>query len=75
MRRQKKTQQMKEQGRNPPHLTNEEEIGSLPEKEFRIMIVEMIQNLGNRMEKIQETFNKDLEAQIANKHMRDIQTY
>ena len=52
---------MKEQGKNPPDLTNEEEIGSLPEKEFRIMIVEMIQNLGNRMEKIQETFSKDLE--------------
>ena len=29
--------------------------------EFRVMIVKMIQNLGNRMEKIQETFNKDLE--------------
>ena len=52
---------MKEQGKNPPDLTNEEEIGVLPEKEFRIMIVKMIQNLGNRMEKIQETFNKDLE--------------
>ena len=49
---------MKEQGKNPPDLTNEKEIGSLPEKEFRI-IVKMIQNLGNRMEKIQETFNKD----------------
>ena len=42
-------------------ITNEEEIGSLPEKEFRVMTVKMIQNLGNRMEKIQETFNKDLE--------------
>ena len=52
---------MKEQGKHPPDQTNEEEIGSLPEKEFRIMIVKMIQNLGNRMEKIQETFNKDLE--------------
>ena len=52
---------MKKQGKNPPDLTNEEEIGSLPEKEFRMMIVKMIQNLGNRMEKIQETFNKDLE--------------
>ena len=52
---------MKEQGKNRPDLTNEEEIGSLPEKEFRIMIVKMIQNLGYRMEKIQETFNKDLE--------------
>ena len=52
---------MKEQGKNPLDLTNEEEIGSLPEKEIRIMIVKMIQNLGNTMEKIQETFNKDLE--------------
>ena len=52
---------MKEQGKNPPDQTNEEEIGSLPEKEFRVMIVKMIQNLGNRMKKIQETFNKDLE--------------
>ena len=50
---------MKEQGKNPPDLTNEEGIGSPSEKEFRIMIVKMIQNLGNRMEKIQETFNKD----------------
>ena len=48
-------------GKNPPDQTNEEEIGSLPEKEFRIMIVKMIQTLGNRMEKIPETFNKDLE--------------
>ena len=61
MRRQRNTQQMKEQDKNPPDLTNEEEIGSLHEKEFRIMIVKMIQNLGNRMEKIHETFNKDLE--------------
>ena len=40
---------MKEQDKNPPDLTNEEEIGSLPEKEFRIMTVKMIQNLGNKM--------------------------
>ena len=51
---------MKEQDKNPPDQTNEEEIGSLPEKEFKVMIVKMIQNLGNRMEKKQETFNKDL---------------
>ena len=44
---------------------NQEEIGNLPEKEFRVMIVKMIQNLGSRMEaqieKIQEMINKDLE--------------
>ena len=52
---------MKEQGKNPLDQKNEEEIGSLPEKEFRVMIVKVIQNLGNRMEKIEETINKDLE--------------
>ena len=52
---------MKEQGKNPPDQTNEEERGSLPEKEFKVMIVKMTKTLGNRMEKIQETFNKDLE--------------
>ena len=48
---------MKEQGKNPPDQTNEEETSSLPEKEFRVMIVKMIQNLRNRIEKIKETFN------------------
>ena len=69
MRRQKKTQKMKEQGKNPPDLTNEEETGSLPEKEFRIMIVKMIQSLGNRIEKMQETFNKDVEEPKKNQAM------
>ena len=57
--------QTKEQGKKLQDQINEEEIGDLPEKEFRVMIVKMIQNLGNRMEaqikKIQEMFNKDLE--------------
>ena len=53
--------QMKELGKNLQDQINEEEIGNLPEKEFRVIVVKMIQNLGNRMEKIQETFNKDLE--------------
>ena len=52
---------MKEQGKNLQDQINEEEIGNLPEKKFRVLIVKMIQNLGNRMEEIQETFNKDLE--------------
>ena len=56
---------MKEQGKNLQDQITEEVIGNLPEKEFRVMIVKMIQNLENRMEarivKIQEMFNKDLE--------------
>ena len=42
---------MKEKGKNPPDQTNEEEVGSLHEKEFRVMIVKMIQNPRNRMQK------------------------
>ena len=56
---------MNEQDKNLRDQKNEEEIGNLPEKELKVMIVKMIQNLGNRMdaqiEKIQEMFNKDLE--------------
>ena len=47
--------QTKEQGKNLQDQINEDEIGKLPEKEFRVMIVKMNQNLRNRMEKIQET--------------------
>ena len=72
MKRQRNIQQVKECDKSPPNQTKEEEIGSLTEKEFRIMIVKMIQNLENKMElqinsletrikKIQEMFNKDLE--------------
>ena len=46
MGRKRNTQQKKEQGKNPPDQTNEEEISSLPEKEFRVIIVKMIQSLG-----------------------------
>ena len=48
--RQRDTQQVKEHDKFPPNQTKEEEIGSLPEKEFRIMMVKMIQNLANKME-------------------------
>ena len=72
MKRQRNTQQVKDHDKCPPNQTKEEEIGSLPEKEFWIMIVKMIQNLENkielqlnsletRIEKMQQMFNKDLE--------------
>ena len=72
MKRQRNIQQLKKHDKSPPNQTKEEEIGSLPEKEFRIMIVKMIQNLENKMElqincletrieKMQEMINKDLE--------------
>ena len=52
MKRQRNTTQMKKQTRNTEVQINEEEIGKLPEKEFRIMMVKMITNLENGMEKM-----------------------
>ena len=45
MKRQRNTQQVKEQDKSPPNQTKEEEIGNLPDKEFQVMIVKMIQIL------------------------------
>ena len=76
MKRQRNTTQMKEQTRNTEVQINEEELGKLPEKEFRIMIVKMIKkkktNLENRMEKMQESINKELE-ELKNKQTQTIQ--
>ena len=72
MKRQRNTQQVKEQDKCPPNQTKEEEIRNRPDKQFQILIVKMMQNLENKMElqinsletrieKMQEMFNKDLE--------------
>ena len=71
MKRQRNTTQMREQTRNTEVQINEEEIDKLPEKEFRIMRVKMIKNLENKMEKMQESVNKDLEKSN-NKHTETI---
>ena len=58
---------MKEQTRNTEVQIDEEDTGKLPEKELRIIIVKMIKNLENKMKKMQESINKDLE-ELKNKH-------
>ena len=66
---------MKEQDKTPEKQLNEVEIGNLLQKEFRIMIVKMIQDLGKRMEAkietMQEMFNKDLE-ELKNNHLEEL---
>ena len=52
MKRQRNTTQMKEKTRNTEVQINEKEMGKLPEKGFRMMIVKMIKNLENKTEKI-----------------------
>ena len=49
---------MEEQARNTEVQINEEEVGKLSEKEFKIMIVKMIKNLQSKMEKMQESIKK-----------------
>ena len=53
--------EMKGQDKTPEKQLNEVELGNLPEKEFRIMIVKMIQDLRKRMEKMEEMLTKDPE--------------
>ena len=65
MKRQRAMYQMKEENKSLEKQLNEVEIGNLPEKEFRKMILKMNKDLGKRIEanieKMQEMFNKDLE--------------
>ena len=79
MKRQRNTQQVKERDKCSPNQTKEEEIGNLPDKELRIMIMKLIQNieikmesqinsLETKIEKMQEKFNKDLEEIIKSQY-------
>ena len=72
MKMQRNIHQVKEHDKCPPNQRKEEEIGNLPEKEVRIMIVKMMLNHENKMElqinsleteieNMEEMFNKDLE--------------
>ena len=64
--------QTKEQDKTP-----EEHLGNLPKKEFRVMSIKMIQELGKRMDaqskKLQEVFNKELEN-VKNNKLKSIIT-
>ena len=54
--------QMKEQDKSLEEHLSEVEIGNLSEKDFRVMLVRMIQDLRNKLEakinKLEETFLK-----------------
>ena len=67
--------QIREQDKTQEKQLNEGEVGNLPEKEFRIMIVRMIEELRKRMEakieKMKEMFNKDLE-ELKKKYLEEL---
>ena len=80
MKRQRNTKQVKEQDKCSPNQTKKEEMGNLHEKEFRILIVKMIQNLESKMEsqinsletrieKMQERFNKDIKERQKSRYI------
>ena len=75
MKRHKAMYQMKEQDKTTEKQLDKVEIGNLPEKEFRKMIVKMIQDLRKRLEakigKMQEMFNKDIE-ELKKKHLEEL---
>ena len=48
---------MKEKGRNSQDQINKQEISNIPEKEFRLMIVKMLQRVENKMEKMKEAID------------------
>ena len=58
MKWQRNTTQMKEQIRNTEVKINEKEIGKLPEKEFRIMIIKVIKNLTTKWRKCKNQLTK-----------------
>ena len=58
MKRQRNTTQMKEQTRNTEVQINEEEIGKLPEKQFRMMIIKMIKTLKTKWRKSKNQLTK-----------------
>ena len=74
MKRERNTTQLKQQTRNAEVQINKEEIGKLPEKEFRIMRVKVIKNLENKMEKMQDSVTKYLE-ELKNKHIETNNKY
>ena len=70
MKKQRNARGMKGQTRSTEVQINEEE----PKKESRIMIVGMIKTLENKIEKMQESINKDLE-ELKHKHMETNSTF
>ena len=66
MKRYQNIQQVKEHDKCPPNQTKQEKIGSLPEKEFRIMIVKMTQNLENKMESQIKSLETRIEKDVRN---------
>ena len=70
MKKKRNTTEMKEYTGNTEVQINEDELDKQPEKEFKIVIVKMIKNRENEMEKMQESINEEL-VDLKNKHTEE----
>lgn len=65
MKRQRTTTQTREKGKTPENQLSEEEILSLQEKDFRLLMLKMMQDIGNKLEakmdNLQETLTKEIQ--------------
>ena len=65
MKRQRTITQMREKGKTPENQLSDEEILSLQEKDFRLLMLKMMQDIGNKLEakmdNLQETLTKEIQ--------------
>ena len=56
---------MREKGKTPENQLSDEEILSLQEKDFRLLMLKMMQDIGNKlaakMDNLQETLSKEIQ--------------
>ena len=65
MKRQRTITQMREKGKTPENQLSHEEILSLQEKDFRLLMLRKMQDIGNKLEAkmdyLQETLSKEIQ--------------
>ena len=55
---------MREKGKTPENQLSHEEIPSLQEKDFRLMVLKMMQDIGNKLETKMDTLQETLRKKI-----------
>ena len=65
MKRQRTITQMREKEKNPENQLSDQEILSLQEKDFRLLMLKMMQDIGHKLEakmdNLQETLSKEIQ--------------
>ena len=61
MKRQRNYSQPKQQEKTPENLNDETEISNLPDKEFKVLVLRMLTELGKRIDEHSDNSNKGLE--------------